>query len=881
MNVTNTDQVQARLLRLGFLFLLLYAIAYSLAPAVRMRSLETSIPWQHWIGLGVWVLVASFLHRQTAKSLPDRDPFLLPIGALLSGWGLLTIYRLSTGLGLRQTAWLAFTAALVFLLIQRMQGLVILRRYKYVWLTSGLLLTALTLIFGTNPLGYGPRLWLGCCGIYLQPSEPLKLLLVTYLAAYLADRQLLLQTIIQSMQKKSLRYTLPLLPILAPTLLMTSLALVVMVIQQDLGAASIFLFLYACMVYLAIQKRRVLWMSFTAIILSGFTGYVLFDVVRLRVDAWWNPWSDPSGRSYQIVQSILAVANGGLLGRGPGMGSPSLVPIAHSDFIFTAIVEEAGLLGGLGILALFGLLAQRSLRAAVRAPDLFQRLLAGGLSAYLVGQAILIIGGNVRVFPLTGVTLPFVSYGGSSLVTSILALIIILLVSNHSRDDQTTAIFTRPYQELLTFLVVGLSAASLILGWWAIINTDSLLLRTDNARRSIAERFVMRGIIYDRQGIPLADNAGEPGNLTRQYLYPDLSNVLGYTHTVYGQAGLEASFDPWLRGLQGYSTLALFREQLLFGQNPPGLGLRLTIDISLQQNAMELLNSAGPGAIIIMDVANGDLLTLASYPSFDPNDLERDWETLIQDQRAPFVNRTSLGLYPTGASLIPFLMTKVYENETVIPLPTQTNEVECAIPKDVYAKISPASVGCNSFAFDLAERIDSRQLLDLFRDLGFYQAPLTQLPAIYTPEPETFLDKGNVAIGETPALKLSPLQMAIAVGSLSAAGTRPAPRILLAVETPVRRWENQPAMQDPLPVLASTAVTKTTLALSDPQLPIWQHLTVVDGVPDGRGAFTWLTSGTLASWQGKAKVIVILLEKSDPQSALDISLELWEKILNP
>jgi len=216
----------------------------------------------------------------------------------------------------------------------------------------------MTLILGTNPLGYGPRLWLGCCGLYFQPSEPLKLLLVVYLAAYLAG----LDPFYLSRHRGSL------LPLLAPTLLMTGLAMALLLAQRDLGTASIFIFLYVMVVYAATGDRRILIYGGLTLLLAGAAGYALFDVVRLRVDAWLNPWLDPSGRSYQIVQSLLAVANGGLIGRGPGLGNPTLVPISHADFIFAAIAEEHGLIGIMALLATLALLAVRGMRAASTHP---------------------------------------------------------------------------------------------------------------------------------------------------------------------------------------------------------------------------------------------------------------------------------------------------------------------------------------------------------------------------------------------------------------------------------------------------------------------------------------------------------------------------------
>ena len=335
---TSIDEKQSRLMQLAAVFLLIYSVVQTLTPAARLHSWEVEYRWNHWIGFAVWLIGSAIVHHQIIQRLPERDPYLFPIVALLSGWGLLAVWRLDWVMGARQTVWLAISL-LVFVLGLRMSDLLgFLRRYKYLWLTCGLLLTALTFLFGTYPNGFGPRLWLGCCGVYLQPSEPLKLLLIIYLAAYLADR---------------LPVSFNLMQLLTPTLILIGLALAMLIRQRDLGTASLFILIYTVIVYLASRRWRLLLASLLVLMLAGITGYLLFDVVRIRVDAWLNPWLDPAGRSYQIVQSLMAAASGGLLGRGPGLGLPGVVPVAHSDFIFAAITEETGLAGAVALLLLF------------------------------------------------------------------------------------------------------------------------------------------------------------------------------------------------------------------------------------------------------------------------------------------------------------------------------------------------------------------------------------------------------------------------------------------------------------------------------------------------------------------------------------------------
>jgi cell division protein FtsW (lipid II flippase) len=391
-----------------------------------------------------------------ARTLPDHDPYLLPLVYFLTGWGLLLIWRLEPYFGLRQAIWLIIATIVMIAIVLLPGDLRWLRRYRYTWLLGGLILTALTLVFGVNPSGFGERLWLGCCGLYLQPAEVLKLLLTVFLASYLADRrEPLFQTVPVSQaessdggripNQQSVNYqppaTNPQSPVpnpqswhyFFPLLLMWGFSILLLVSQRDLGMSTLFFAVFLVMLYLASGRVSYVILGLSLLVLAGVAGYYLFDVVRLRVEAWWNPWLDPSGRSFQIVQSLIAFANGDLLGRGPGLGAPTLIPVAHSDFIFSTLGEEWGLIGVVGAISLQGFLIFRGIHIAIQARGTFQQLLAGGLAALIGLQALLIMGGVTKLIPLTGVTLPFLSYGGSSLVTHFCMIGLLLRLSSHSR----------------------------------------------------------------------------------------------------------------------------------------------------------------------------------------------------------------------------------------------------------------------------------------------------------------------------------------------------------------------------------------------------------------------------------------------------------------
>jgi cell division protein FtsW (lipid II flippase) len=888
--ISATDHIERRLLILAGAFMGIYSLGLTLANAARLDSWQVNYRWSHWLGFVVWVGLAWLVHTQLSRLLPERDPFLFPVTALLTGWGILTIWRLSTGLGLRQTAWFLLIG-IVFMLVVRFDSnqpvgriLVYLRRFKYVWLTTGLLLTAATLFLGTNPLGGGPRLWLGCCGLYFQPSEPLKLLLIIYLAAYLADRQ--------AEETPPTR----LLHVLTPTLLMTGLALLLLVFQRDLGTAVIFIVLYAVIVFAGTGNKYVLVISALVLVLAAVAGYSLFDVVTLRVDAWINPWLEPSGRSYQIVQSLIAVANGGLIGRGAGLGSPSLVPIAQSDFIFPAISEEAGLVGALAILVLLALLVNRGMRLGMKSADPFHRLLAIGLVVHLVGQSILIIAGNLRLLPLTGVTLPFVSYGGSSLLVSFFELLCLLLISVHSEEIQGLQPEVLKSQTNLNLLIsgglmLGLAGTAVISGWWSLVRAPSLLARTDNPRRTIADRYVKRGSILDSHGNPLAESTGVPGAIQRTYSYAALGPLVGYTDPVYGQAGLEASLDPYLRGLKGNPALTIWWDHLLYGQPPPGLDVRLSLDSDLQAKADELL-AGHRGALVLLNAQTGEILAMANSPNFDANSLRSKWENLVNDPGSPLFDRAAMGMYPAGNALGGFLLAATQQNPAnQISSPDLT---DCALVPSGLTWGEVISAGCNEPARQLVSSVTDQGLITLLDSLGLYTAPTFPVEALSSTRPDAISDLPAYLAGQhtdpqTGALlQVSPLQMALAAATLSNHGERPVPRLVMAVDTPQSGWVMLPATGEPQQVLSAPVADNIAQGLASGNMPIWEVVaagkkdaSISEGTNLGYNGYSWYLGGTLPDWNGVPLAISVILEENNAQLVQEIGRSMLQSAINP
>jgi len=416
-----TRQTEGRLLAIAAIFLLVNFIALAI-----IRS-DTRIT--EWIYLGVWIMCAVVGTTLLERYLPGRDPLLFPITMFLSGWGLILIDRLAPPFAERQTLWLAVSVAAMLVVAIFPHMLRWLRQYRYVLLLFGILLLVGTIILGTNPSGSinAPQLWLGFGSVFFQPSEALKIILVAFLASYLAEQYPAIRT--GNLDGQGWRLSIS--PrVLGPIVLMWSICILILVWQRDLGTAILFFTLFMLLLYVASGSNLVLISGALLIVAAGLVAYKAFPVVQLRMDIWFNPWPEADGRAFQIVQSLLAFAAGGPFGQGVGQGSPTYIPVVHSDFVFSALAEEWGLLGTITVIACIGILVVRGLQIAIKQERRsYLTLLAAGLSLLIATQSFLIMAGVLKIVPLTGVTLPFLSYGGSSLLASFVIIGLLLRLS--------------------------------------------------------------------------------------------------------------------------------------------------------------------------------------------------------------------------------------------------------------------------------------------------------------------------------------------------------------------------------------------------------------------------------------------------------------------
>jgi peptidoglycan glycosyltransferase len=380
-------------------------------------------------------------HLVLAWSGHRGDELLLPAAAALGAFGVVMLNRLpqdlagnaALNLGMvgTQLVWFGVGLAAMVAVAIGLRDDGFLRHYKYSWGLFAAVLLVITFLFGTEV--NDARLWIVIGPFGFQPSEAIKIMLVIFLAGYLSENR----AVLAGASTRIGPLALPPLPYLIPMLIVFAAVMLVVVVSRDLGTALLFFGVFLTMLFVATGRRSYVLFGMLLFVAGSAVAYLLFPHVAERINTWIDPWADPSGSGYQAIQALYAFARGGLLGEGLGQGLPAIngilpVPAVHTDMIFAAIGEELGMLGGVALLGLVAVVMTRGFRIALLARDDFSTMLAAGLTAGLVLQSLIIIGGNLKVVPLTGITLPFVSYGGSSLLASFVIVGILLSISHRS-----------------------------------------------------------------------------------------------------------------------------------------------------------------------------------------------------------------------------------------------------------------------------------------------------------------------------------------------------------------------------------------------------------------------------------------------------------------
>ena len=383
-----------------------------------------------------WVAVCVAAHLLVRWRLPYADPILLPTVLGLNGLGLAMIWRLdqdppASHMASTQALWTVLGVALFAAVLIWLPDFRVLRRYPYLFFLAGLVLLMLPLLPGLGAAANqanGSRVWISLFGLSFQPAEIAKIALALSFASYLVDHRDVLRLAgrrIAGVRTVRLRD-------FAPVLVMWGAGVIVLVFENDLGTSLLFFGLFVMMLYVATEQTRWVAMAGVLFLVAGFAAYEFIPHVRVRFDSWLNPFADRT-QNGQIIASQYGLAWGGLFGTGWGLGQPNLVPLAQSDFIASSLTEELGLTGLFALILIYAFIVARGLRAGLTSRDDFGKLLASGLSFTFALQVFAIIGGVTRLLPLTGLTTPFMSQGGSSLVANWAIVAVLLVISHEGR----------------------------------------------------------------------------------------------------------------------------------------------------------------------------------------------------------------------------------------------------------------------------------------------------------------------------------------------------------------------------------------------------------------------------------------------------------------
>ncbi|MCL2324622.1 MAG: FtsW/RodA/SpoVE family cell cycle protein [Actinomycetia bacterium] len=634
--------------------------------------------WDYLIVPGSLFVLFAATHLALRKLAPGADPVLLPAAFLLSGVGLAYVQRLTKpSVAQAQVLWLVAGLAALILVLLFVRSLETLGSYKYLLMLVGIILLVAPAIVGRE-IG-GSKLWIVIGNFSIQPGELARVLIILFLAAYLAENREMLSI----STRRFLGVSIPEPRTLAPLLLMWAFSLVILVAERDLGSSLLFFGIFLIMIYAATGRRSYVLIGLILFSAGAVAAYYLFGHVQIRVQIWMHPFKYAQDSGYQLVQSLYALAGGGLLGAGPGQGLATNIPAVSTDFIFASIGEELGLIGGVALLATYLLIIYRGLSTAARAKSDMAAFTAVGLVASLGLQVFVIIGGVTRLIPLTGITLPFISRGGSSMLSTFILLGLLLRASDETTGVETemkstggalsvlgrislskrlTALAT-----LFSLLVVALITN---LCWVQVINARTLNDHTGNTRNLIAESRNPRGEILSSDDVVLAYSeavkSGDAGPTIYSRVYPKdafAAHLLGYYSTTYGRTGLEATQNSTLTGKQNFTTWKDVVDSAL-GRSVPGNDLVLTLDSKVQDTAESSLGSA-TGAVVVFNTKTGAILASTSHPDYNPNTVDDDWSKLQSSTDAPLLDRSRQTLLAPGSTFKVVTLTSAYANGAI------------------------------------------------------------------------------------------------------------------------------------------------------------------------------------------------------------------------
>lgn len=776
----------------------------------------------------ILLLVMFFCMALTILLYPYVDQVLLNNMFLLLGAGFIILCRLSINRAIKQFCIVIVSIALslgIPALIKRFKKL---RQYTYIYALLGLVPLSLVLLMGriTN----GSKLSYTIGGITIQPSEFVKIIFVFCVAGMLTKA------------KSFVEYAL--------SACVAALHVIILVLSKDLGSALIFFMTYLIMLFISSRNYLYMLSGLISAVLASVVAYRLFPHVRVRVTAFLDPFTNIDDQGYQISQSLFALSCGNFFGTGLTKGAPGDIPTVESDFIFSAISEEMGVIYSIGLLCVCLSTFYIVLNIALRNKNKFNRLISIGLGVIMIFQTFLTVGGGIKFIPLTGVTLPLVSYGGSSVLSSIIMYYILFGIINNKREEEyenwldsleeddeddiyaymeyideqnrlqkelIKAKDKRQYKNMVrpleTRLILGAftlcyTAMSIYLCLYVTNNHQQEFIDNSyNSRQTLLAKENTRGKIYDNDGNILAQTLkNNSGKEYRNYPYENLfSHAVGYS--TKGKTGVESMTNYYL--INSEATITQKVENDVSGEKNPGNDVYTTFDYDLQDIAYRSMG-VYKGAIIVSEVKTGKILAMVSKPDFDPNTIASEWDNYINDNESGvLVNRVTQGIYPPGSTFkivtaleyirenpssymnYSYNCTGSYKNDGIM--------INCFHGSVHGAEnfITSFARSCNSSFANIGMTLDRNSFGETLLQLGFNQkipiAYNNTVSALEINDSTLDYDMAQVSIGQGKA-QVTPLQLNMITNAIANKGVCMTPRVLDKVIScngdTIKQWDD-------------------------------------------------------------------------------------------
>ncbi len=727
------------------------------APIVVLLFVMLAVTQGEQVGLSAisvpLIMFALFVvaHVATRFLAPSADPALLPIIFGLCGIGMAFITRIDASMAAQQLVWLAVGVGTFILVLVFVKSIDKLAEYKYLMAVIGFALLLSPMLPGIGTENYGSRIWLSIGSFSFQPGEIAKIAIVLFLAGYLASNREMLSVFTWRIGPVEL----PDIRTLLPLLFMWAIAIVIVVFEKDLGSALVFFFVFIAMLYFASGRKFYLIISLVLASIAAIGLYFAFSHVQVRVQTWLDPFADAQNTGYQLVQALYSLADGGFFGTGIGQGLSTLIPVVESDFIFACIGEETGLLGAAAVLLLYLCFAVRGFATAARAKSDVSSFVAAGLTTTIVLQAFIIVGGVTKLIPLTGLTLPLISKGGSSLLMAFICVALLMRCGDEGTtlDEEITSATTviSPNNALGRFqlgkrLTSGMCFFALMFALLVgnltnimVVQADAYQAMPSNNHTILNNQKIQRGTISTSDGVILAESsANDDGTYTREYPQGSLAaHVVGYYSTTYGTSGIEASQNEVLTGKKSFATL---NDALaaVTGTGTAGNDITLTINSDIQKAAQNALSGYN-GACVVMNPKTGEVLAMASSPTYDASDPEQALSST--DESTSVFNRATQALYAPGStfkivSLAAALETNTASEDTIYSAPgtmTLGNAAVTNFDNIGYGNITLAratEVSSNTAYGQLGLQLGAETLVRTANNFGFDTTISFDIPVI-------------------------------------------------------------------------------------------------------------------------------------------------------